>query len=370
MSNSVAVIIPAAGEGKRSKLKENKIFFKLDGITVIEKTVSVFLKTENVQRIIIACSEKDEARIKLLFSDERIELVRGGATRFLSVKNALERVDEKLVLVHDAARPFVTERLILDVIKNAAEFGAAVPVLPPTDTLGYGDGEFIKSTGRKNVYSLQTPQGFRTDGLKRAYARATENDGFTDDSGAYAEYEGKVKTVLGERENVKLTNPEDFESLPRVGTGFDLHKLVPDRKLILGGVVIPHDKGLLGHSDADVLAHAVSDAILSALSMRDIGYHFPDDDARYKDADSMKLLGIVLSKSEDAGYAVNNLSACIMAEKPKLKGYVPAIADSLAAALNVPSTAIGLTCTTLEGIGVVGREEGIAVQAYVSLKKI
>ena len=366
---TISVIIPAAGSASRAKLNQNKIFFDLGGITVAEKTVAAFSDTENVTEIIIACAECDEERLKELFgSNPLVKLVRGGDTRTASVKNALSEASGDITLIHDCARPFVTHNLIYNVIEAAEAHGAAVPVLPFTDTLGFGKEDYITETKREKLFKVQTPQGFKTELIKKAYAAISPADSFTDDAGVFCKYIGKVKAVIGERANEKLTYEEDFKPKILVGTGFDLHTLVKGRKLILGGIEIPHTKGLLGHSDADVLAHAVMDAMLSALSLRDIGYHFPDTDERYKGADSMKLLSLVLGMVKERGYKVNNLSACIMAQKPKLMKFVPLITQNLAAALDISPSLVGITCTTLEGIGVVGREEGIAVQAYVSLK--
>ena len=367
---NISVVIAAAGNGSRAKLNENKIFFDVGGKTVIEKTVGIFLKNEKVKEIVIACSERDEKRILALFETyEKVRTVIGGTTRTQSVKNALETVNGDVTLIHDGARPFVTERLIEKIAEAAAEYGGAIPVVSSTDTLGFGKDGFVEKTARENLYFVQTPQGFSTEKLKLAYSLVKDAGGFTDDAGVYCKYVGRVKTVDGEKSNVKLTYPEDFVPEYLVGTGFDLHRLVENRPLILGGIKIPHDKGLLGHSDADVLTHAIMDAILSALSLRDIGYHFPDTAPEYEGADSMKLLEKVVGMIDARGYRVNNLSACVMAEKPKLMKFVPAITENLADALSVSSTLVGITCTTLEKIGTVGREEGIAVQAYVSLKK-
>ena len=154
----------------------------------------------------------------------------------------------------------------------------------------------------------------------------------------------------------------------RIGHGYDVHKLVEGRRLVLGGVEIPYEKGLLGHSDADVLAHAVADALLGALALPDIGRRFPDKDPKYKDADSMKLLEKVLKMIDDRGYTVYSVSATVMAEKPKLLKHIPAITDSLAAALNLPTEKVGIGATTLEGLGFVGREEGICVHATAVVK--
>ena len=368
-----SVIIPAAGCGTRAKLNKNKVLFVLDGKTVLERAVSAFLGVEGVSEVIVAASKTDMDEFRAILSpiDERIKIVEGGATRTQSVFNALKAASGDIAAIHDGARPFVTEELIVRTIAAAKKFGAAVPALPLKETVGFScDGQTIDKATRGNMYSLQTPQCFKRELLSKAYAAISQGDEFTDDCGPYCKYIGKVALVEGDQKNIKLTYPEDFGSERRVGTGFDLHRLVEGRKLILGGVEIPHHKGLLGHSDADALTHAVMDAILSAVSERDIGYHFPDTDPAYKGADSMKLLEKVVEIAAKKGYRVSNLSATIMAEKPKLMKFVPAITASLAAALSVPDGDVGITCTTLEGLGIIGEEQAIAVNAYVMMKRV
>ena len=227
------------------------------------------------------------------------------------------------------------------------------------------------TSSRKNLYSIQTPQGFNAGLLKKAYSMMADGEEFTDESGLYAKYVGSPKIVEGSALNKKLTLPNDFAVSENlfVGTGFDLHIFAENRKLILGGIEIPHDKGLLGHSDADVLTHAIMDAMLSGASLGDIGRHFPDTDAKYKGISSMKLLEEVVSLLKKSGYRLKNVTSVIMAQKPKLAKYVDTIRANLARALFVEESSVGITCTTLEGIGTVGREEGIAVQSYCSLIK-
>lgn len=257
----------------------------------------------------------------------------------------------------------------------------------------FGDSEATKITeyiGKSGLYSVQTPQGFRTELIKKAYALAGERT-FNDDGEVYATYIGAPVLTAGNSKNVKLTFKEDFEPTSedcfcgefgkdglkklsgageyRFGTGFDCHKFAENRKLILGGVEIAHDKGLLGHSDADVLSHAITDAILSAAAMRDIGYHFPDTDPAYEGADSIKLLKTALELVGEKGFAVTSVSATIMAEKPKLLKRIPEITANLAAALGIKEDKVGIAATTLEGLGFVGREEGICVQATATLFK-
>ena len=364
-------IIAAAGSGSRAKLNKNKVLARIDGVTVIEKTVGTFLRTELFGEIILTAAPEDEKTFRELFKNEKTVVVTsGGATRTESVKNALDKVDGNgVVLIHDGARPYVSEDLIKRSYALAKEKGSAVATVPAVDTLAVCKGSEILNTGRENVFSVQTPQAFKIPLIKHAYSKITEDDVFTDDAGVFCKYIGRAHKVDGEITNVKLTYREDFpEDRILVGCGFDLHRLEAGRALILGGVDIPHDKGLLGHSDADALLHAVMDALLSAASMRDIGYHFPDTDPKYKGISSMKLFAEVIAMLKEKGFAVNNISATIMAEKPKLMKFVPQMAANIAKVAGIAESAVGIGCTTLEGIGTVGREEGIAVQAYCSIK--
>ena len=365
------LILTCAGKGVRAGFSKNKLLVKVGSVTLLEKTLSAFTKTPYIKQYIITASEEDFSTVKTLIPFATI--VKGGKTRSESVKNALDFADGDIVLIHDGARPFVSERIIKDCIEAAEKFGGAITAVPSRDTVAKGEDVITDYLGKDGLYAIQTPQAFKTDLIKKAYALA-KNKTFNDDGEVYKEFIGKPEIVTGDLKNVKITYKEDFDLLSsvsefKVGTGFDCHRLVSGRKLILGGVDIPHDKGLLGHSDADALTHAVMDALLSALSLRDIGYHFPDDDIKYKDANSMQLLDEVMNMVNERGYEVNNVSAVIMAEKPKLLKYIPAITEKLAAALNTEKSAVGITATTLEGLGFVGREEGICVHATASLIK-
>ena len=301
------------------------------------------------------------------------KVVLGGNARTQSVKNGLDVVTGDIVLIHDGARPFVTQRMISDCIETIKKYDSAIPVIPTPDTI-IKEQDTVNYLGKKDLYCLQTPQGFVTSKIKQAYANVNDKT-FNDDGEIYLNAYNELKTYSGDSKNVKITYPEDFEKLKdinsiKVGTGFDCHKLVENRKLILGGIEIAHDKGLLGHSDADVLTHAIMDAMLSALSMRDIGYHFPDTDPKYKGAFSIDLLKEVMVMVKDKGYAVNNISAVIMAEKPKLLKHIPTITQNLASIIGISVDDLGIGATTLEGLGFVGREEGICVHATATLKKI
>lgn len=375
MISSVTAIITCAGNGTRAGFGYNKLLKDLGGVTPFEKCVGAFAKVKKIDRIIITCSKADLEVFKQKCNGlgVKAEFVIGGATRTESVGNALALTgEEDAVLIHDGARCHVTEEIIERCIDSVLNFGTGVVAIPATDTIAETDGNGkILSTSRKNKYSVQTPQAFNAGLLKKAYSMIQEGEEFTDESGLYSKYIDKPVIVQGSPLNKKLTTPEDFTIAENVyvGTGFDLHVFEVGRKLILGGIEIPHDKGLLGHSDADVLTHGIMDAMLSGASLGDIGRHFPDTDPKYKGISSMKLLEEVVKLVNASGYKLKNVSSVIMAQKPKLAKHVDTIRDNLATALGVDKSCVGITCTTLEGIGTVGREEGIAVQSYCALIK-
>ena len=370
MNRKIIAVVTCAGKGERAGFGYNKLLKDLGGITPFEKCISTFSKVNDIDKIIITCSITDIEifKAKCQGLDVNAEFVIGGATRTESVGNALKTIsDDSIVLIHDGARCYVSAEIIKNCIDSVKTYGRGVVAIPTTDTIAETDGAGqILSTSRKNKYSIQTPQGFIAGELKKAYSMIKDGEEFTDESGLYAKYINTPKIVQGSPTNKKLTTPEDFAVSENlfVGTGFDLHVFEKGRKLILGGIEIPHDKGLLGHSDADVLTHAIMDAMLSSASLGDIGRHFPDTDMKYKGISSMKLLEEVVKILKKAGYRLKNCTSVIMAQKPKLAKHVDAIRANLASALGVEIDMVGITCTTLEGIGTVGREEGIAVQSY------
>ncbi len=372
----ITAIIACAGSATRAKQNQNKIFSLVSGIPVVLRTVSAFDNVKTVDEILIVHSAGEDGKIKEILRDIKkpVSYVLGGKTRFESIKNALNTLSGGAVLIHDGARPYIEQVDIENCIKTVLNFGSAVLSSTPTNSILETDGnDEILSSGRKDKLYALTPQCFLTDNIKIAYAHASEEDGYTDDAGVYTAYFGKCKAVKTQNANKKLTYPEDFENgeiISSCGTGFDLHKLVEGRKLILGGIEIPHDKGLLGHSDADVLTHAIMDALLSSASLRDIGYHFSDKDKKFKDISSILLLEEVMKMLTIKGLKPVHVSAVVMAEKPKLSPYREEITKKLASVMGLDESAVGITFTTLEGIGTVGREEGIASQAYVLTKNI
>lgn len=368
----VSVIIAAAGKGLRAGFEKNKLLVDFNGENTLSRTFGAFVKSGLIDEYIVTASSEDEAEIRATFPSE-VKIVAGGATRTESVKNALGAVTGDIVLIHDGARPFVTKEIIADCIEGAKQNGGAITALPSRDTVLENENGKTEYLGKSGLYSVQTPQGFKTELIRRAYELAGD-EAFNDDGEVFKRFIGEPALVNGGANNVKLTYKEDFEIFGalgeyRTGTGFDCHKLVTGRKLILGGAEIPHDKGLLGHSDADALCHAITDAILSAAALRDIGYYFPDTDPAYKDANSVELMKKAAALVADKGYKVCSVSACIMADKPKLLKFVPEMVKNIAVALDIPKENVGIGATTLEGLGFVGREEGICTRAAATIRR-
>ncbi len=375
----ITVILCAAGSGTRSNLPQNKIFYELNGLPVLSHSLSAFAPFAD--EILVACRKEDEARIlPLLAPYERARAVEGGAARADSVQSALKEATGDIVLIHDAARPYVTGKLIAACIESVKKYGSGVCAIPMTDTVAHvSNGLIADMPPRDALYAIQTPQGFHTEELRAAYAAAAR-DGradFTDDSGVYAAYIGKPHLCEGGRMNKKLTYAEDFSPAERVGFGVDTHAFAHQEEIDrgiarlslnyirLGGVTIPSNRELLAHSDGDAVCHALMDALLSAIGERDIGFHFPDDDPKYAGADSMKLLAEVMKMVHGVGFSVKNASISILAEQPRLSPYIPRMRENLSAALGCE--AVGIAAGTNERLGYIGEGRGITVYALVLL---
>ena len=370
--NMITAIVTAAGNGSRSGLKYNKLLFRLpNGKTVLESSITPFLFDERITEIIVTSSEENLSVFGEITKNMQkpVKLVVGGETRSKSVRAAVAAASGNIVLIHDGARPFLTQKSVYKCINDVLEFGTSVLSSPCVNTVGIVENGLIVSSGKKGKCEIQTPQCFYKDKLLSAFEKAEADDECPDESSLYCKYVGPVRITESDERNLKLTRPDDFALLypARVGNGYDLHVLIPGRKLILGGTEIPHDKGLLGHSDADALIHAIIDAMFSAAGLRDIGYYFSDKDPAYEGISSVILLEKATEMIREKGFVVYNLSAVIMAEKPKLNPFVPSMKKTVARVLGISEDNIGITCTTSEKVGFIGREEGIAVSAICSL---
>ena len=368
-------IIAAAGRGLRAGV--DKVRMTVEGETVLTKCIRPFLACGAVDEVLVLVREDTvEATRALLssFSEKPISVIAGGDTRTDSVRNALLYAEahagtrDVVVAIHDGARPFVTEELIERCMLSAAKNGSAVPVVPCSDSIRRVTEGGSRAADRREYVLVQTPQCFDLGRLLSAYDGAEEA---TDDATLYERKYGAVALVDGDVKNRKITYLSDFyaDTYNRVGVGFDVHELVAGRPLILGGVRIPHEKGLLGHSDADVLTHAVMDALLTAAGLPDIGHYFPPDDPAYEGADSLALLGTVRDAVRAKGYAPVNVSATILAERPKLAPYLPEMEAKVASVLGIEASEVRFAATTTEKLGIVGEGRGMAADAVALLIK-
>lgn len=367
---SVSVIICAAGKGVRAGFERNKLLAPYEGIPVLERTLSAFTLPE-VTQVIVAYNKQDEAEIFSLQKKYYFTPILGGENRTQTVYNALQAVTEETVLVHDGARPFVSAREIADCIECARAYGSAICALPVVNTQARCvRSEIISVPNREECFEILTPQGFQTKLLKAAYDKAQANEeSFTDDSSVYAKYYGKPRIFQGERTNRKLTYAEDFQPLPhRVGFGVDTHAFGRTQDyIVLCGVRVPSESGLIAHSDGDVAIHALMDALLSAAGKMDIGHYFPDTDEKWRGADSMEMLRQVIRLLQMDGLAATSVSIAIQAEKPRLATHIAEMRKNLSGALSLPTDKIGITAGTNEKLGYVGEGKGITVYAYVLL---
>lgn len=371
----VTAVVTAAGSGRRMGTPLPKQFLKIGGKTVLEKAVEPFEASEHVDEIIVVgSSEFLELCTGLCRQFSKFSrAVAGGKERQDSVRNALNLVEDGYVLIHDGARPYVDMETIMRVLEAAAGTGAAVAAVPVKDTVRQtrgGDNTDSITLPRDRLYSVQTPQGFDVALIREAYA-AAEGEGFlgTDDGGLAERAGHPVTIVEGSYRNIKITTQEDLPMETRIGTGFDVHRLTEGRKLILCGIEIPFEKGLLGHSDADVAVHALMDAMLGAAAMGDIGRHFPDTDDAYKGISSMILLQKVRELIEQEGFRLGNADITIMAQRPKLSPYIEKMRTNIAAVLGMDVGSINVKATTTEKLGFVGRQEGIAAEAVCTINR-
>jgi 2-C-methyl-D-erythritol 4-phosphate cytidylyltransferase/2-C-methyl-D-erythritol 2,4-cyclodiphosphate synthase len=391
---SVAALIVAAGRGFRAGDGLPKQYRSLGGRTILARTLEIFLKHPRVDTTLVVIHPDDERFYRHTL--EQIEShgeslsappAHGGETRQDSVHRGLEALERRapdLVLVHDAARPFVDMDFIDRAIAAGKTFGAAVPGSPVSDTIKVVDeaGKVLLTPDRASLRAIQTPQAFRFDALLEAHRRAAAEDlhGFTDD-GALIEWAGlPVHVFAGNVRNVKLTHGADVEAaeerlkgrtmayLTRFGTGFDVHAFAEGDHVWLGGVKIPHDSGVEAHSDGDVILHALTDAILGALADGDIGTHFPPSDPQWRGASSDRFLAHAVALVRQRGGFVDHLDATLLCERPKLGPHREAMRARIAEITGLRLHQVSVKATTTEKLGFTGRGEGIAAQAAATVR--
>lgn len=367
---TVTAILVAAGASRRMGF--DKLTYCLpDGRTVLEKSVAAFASHPEVADLVLVAGANSEAcRAAAAACPKPAVVVPGGATRAESVCAGLKAARGDYVAIHDAARPFVSARVISSALAAARQYGAAAPAVPVKDTIKIAgaDGTVHATPDRSTLFAVQTPQCFRRKLYEKVLTEVSL-EGVTDDCSLFERAGYAVHLCPGEYGNRKITTREDLreEQNMRIGHGYDVHRLVEGRKLILGGVEIPFEKGLLGHSDADVLLHAVMDALLGAAALGDIGQHFPDTDPAYSGADSLCLLARVGELLQKSGWKPTNIDATVLCQRPKLMPYLPAMREKIAQTLAMPVDAVSVKATTEEHLGFTGAGEGIAAHAVALL---
>ena len=375
----VGAIIVSAGAGSRAGEGEPKQYRLLGGKPVLTWSVLAMLQRNEIAAVVVCVPAGGVAHAQAILPiSPRIIVVEGGKTRTESVRAGLRALQPHApdsVLIHDAARPGLSQPVLQELLAALSSADAAAPALPVADALKDQSGPSLRSVPRDHLVRVQTPQAFRWDVITRAYETAA---GSAVDDLALVEASGaKVVLTPGRAELMKITYPEDFavaEKLiagptMRVGTGFDVHGFEPGDAVILCGVRIPHTKKLEGHSDADAAWHALTDAILGALALGDIGDHFPPSDPQWKGAASIKFLHHAVKLANDRGFHVANADITILAERPKISPHKEAMRQATAEAMGVSPEVVSVKATTTEKLGFVGREEGIAAQATVLLAR-
>jgi len=371
----IAAVLVAAGTGSRFGAESPKQFLMLAGMPVMRRAALALL-----DHVAWLQPVGDAAPIEAALAGlPHCQPVAGGATRQASVAAGLEalaRFAPDLVLVHDAARPLIPPGTIEAVVAALERAPGAIPAVPVADTLKRAtDGKIAETVPRTGLFRAQTPQGFRFPVLL-ALHRAEDSTEATDDAALLERAGETVLLVPGGEDNIKLTYQEDLVRLervlsaalsPRVGTGFDVHAFEPGRPLVLCGIAVPHDKGLAGHSDADVGIHALCDAIYGALAEGDIGRHFPPGEASWKDADSAQFLRHAVARIAARGGRLGNADVTLICERPKIAPHAPAMIARLAELLAVPAERVSVKATTTERLGFAGRGEGIAAQAVATV---
>lgn len=384
----VSAIILAAGQGSRMCSDITKQKMNICGKSVIWRAVDVFNRSSEIDSIVVVCREEEIEWMKdeLCRDFNKIHaIVVGGKTRAESARCGFNAIldNTTFVAIHDGARCLVTEKIVSSVLDKAIDFGAATAASAATDTIKIIDEYYaVKETVPRNqVMAVQTPQIFS----KEIYSKALESNiidlQITDDNMLVESIGQKVYCVDTGKDNIKITTPGDIKYAEyiiegrsvvndiRVGHGYDVHRLTENRRLIIGGVDIPYDKGLLGHSDADVLTHAIMDALLGACGLGDIGRHFPDSSNSYKDISSLVLLRTVKELVEKQGYSVSNIDATLVMQKPKIAPYIEMMVDNISEILGIERGRINIKATTEEKLGFTGREEGVSAHAVATLIK-
>ena len=380
-------VVVAAGRGKRAGLHYNKVFYQLAGRSVLSRTLDALRASGQIDEIVLVLNRDDHELYDQTVRREGecalvSRTVEGGQTRRDSVYHGLQALspDTEIVLVHDAARPFVAADIIRGVIEDARLYGSGVISCAVTDTVKRigRDGNDVGTVDRATLRTVQTPQAFDYKKLLYAHETYPKDESATDDAYLFERVYGSVHLTdaPGARRNMKLTEPDDFTMAEqllvppfRTGTGYDVHRLVEGRKLVLCGVEIGYEKGLLGHSDADVATHALMDALLGAAALGDIGHLFPDKDPAYEGISSLILLRRVTDELEKAGYRPVNCDITIVCQRPKLAPYIDDMRKNLAETMRIALEDVSVKATTTEHLGFEGEGLGISAQSVATIRR-
>ncbi len=389
-NKKTALIIVAAGRGKRAKSGNDNLpkqYRKINNIPLLKRTISKFFLMQNIDYIlpIIHPDDKNLYNSLCLSGDNLLEPVFGGKTRQISVFNglsALEKYDPDFVLIHDGARPFITEKIVKNIITALEEYRAVIPVINVIDTIKRSaDGRTIGGTeDRTQLFAAQTPQGFHFKEILAAHKRAISfTDNYSDDSAIAQWAEIEVAMCEGDEDNIKITTKNDFLRAERllhmqnkveirVGSAFDVHQFIRGDYIILGGIKIPHNAKLKGHSDADAVLHVITDAILGALAKGDIGTHFPPSEKKWKNEPSSTFVKFATNMLKQHNGRIINLDVTIITQNPKISPFREKIRHSIANICNIEVERVSVKATTAENLGFIGREEGLAAMASLSIE--
>ena len=373
-------LIVAAGQGERSGLALPKQYMPVKGQPMVRRSVASFLSHPDIAKLWVVIGPGQEQQLdQALAGLSDYEIILGGSTRRDSVRNGLSAIaaagGAKNILIHDAARPFLSHAMIDKLIAALVLDAAAVPVLPTIDTtINVADRYARETIDRNTLWRVQTPQAFDFDKLVHAHARWTLDSDASDDAQIFKASGHQVAVVEGDEALKKYTTATDFAEPSdnimkqiRTGMGFDVHQFSADKELWLGGMKIDHDKGLAGHSDADVLLHALTDALLGAAGAGDIGDHFPPSDPQWRGAASDKFVEFAASVIKQKGGHIHNVDMTVICEAPKIKPHREAMRQIIAKMLNISVNQVNIKATTTERLGFTGREEGIAAQAIATI---
>ena len=375
---SIFLILLAAGESKRLKSTEPKPYIKVNNRTLVEHNIEKIQNIKAIKKIVIVYNKKNGKKLKNLSIKNLIKVI-GGKTRSQSTHLALKRIKNlkcSKVLIHDVARPNVSIKLINNVIHNLKFYNAVIPAIKVSDSIKLKNQ--IGSTyniDRKNLLITQTPQGFRYKDIFKLHKK-NKDINITDDASLFVNDKKKIHFIEGEKQNFKITNSQDLklfknskQKTVNYGIGFDIHRLVKGRKLYLGGIKIPFALGLKGHSDADPVLHALSDSLLGACRLGDIGKLFSDKNKKYKNIRSTIFLKKIIELIKSKNFSINNIDINIIAQKPKIKKYSKKMIQTISKLCEINPNQINIKGKTVEKLGLIGKEKAIACEVIASVIK-